>query len=145
MSCHWSLSLQFYFFFFWKPHMWVFLFGVWFVLWSGVCFFVVLICWKSEPLKHLVNGRNGIGPGGAGQGVMEEIKVNTWAQVAAGSKGAGGTLQQSWLLSLRRVPQEHNTSIKTPKTKQNKNQKWSATSPTCKQGRTFHRFNVQGK
>lgn len=48
------------------------------------------------------------------------------------------------LTTPQRVHQEHSTGIKKNKTK-NPKQKQTAVLPTCKQGKAFHRFKVQGK
>lgn len=63
-------------------------------------FCISLIRWKSEPLKHLVNGRNGIGPGWRDGGVMGEIKMKwTWFSCWRGQQGSWWEmLQQTWPL-----------------------------------------------
>lgn len=83
-------------------------------------FCISLIRWKSEPLKHLVNGRNGTGPGWAwGWGVMEGIQTNVWLSCWRGQQRSWWEmLQQTWPLyqgSVKNTVQ--GSKNKNPKTK----------------------------
>lgn len=49
------------------------------------------------------------------------------------------------LTTVQRVDQEHSTGIKKTKNLKTKVKNQTATLPTCKQGKPFHRFKVQGK
>ena len=49
------------------------------------------------------------------------------------------------LTTVQRVDQEHSTGIKKTKNLKTKVKNQTATLPTCKQGKAFHRFKVQGR
>lgn len=119
-------------------------------------FCISLIRWKSESLKHLVNGRNGIGPGWQGGGVMGEIKMKwMWFSCWCGQQGSWWEmLQQTWPLykgsvkntvQVSKKQQQQTNKQKNHPKNQKQNSKQTATLSTCKQGKAFHRFKVQGK
>lgn len=91
----------------------------------------------------------GWGCDGRDQNEMNVIQLLTWtARELVGNVTAD-------LTTLQRVCQEHSTGIKKQQQQTNKqknhpknqkqNSKQTATLSTCKQGKAFHRFKVQGK
>lgn len=90
---------------------------------------------KIRTLKHFINDRNGTGPGMEG---MIGRKQTGDAPVPWRVRGLVGDVTAD-LTILQKACPGHSTGIR----KQNHTQ--TATLLTCKQGKAFHRFKVQGK